>query len=435
MTFDLKNNNADALIAKVMQQFAFKHQYQVAKYFGVTAQTLSGWVKAGIVPDKYLMKFQLDVQALKKENDFSKKIDDLNHQEINNLKHSKSETQSNEFSFTDFFANHVRILVILPFITSLFSLIIVFFVIRPVYTSSAKILPIGDSGSSFTEMAGMASQLGLSMPMNFGNEIPWDEMFPEIIKSENLVQSILNEKFSSNKYGKNQSLSAIIKQEYNIKNKSAIFLEKMLIYEFNQMIEVSKSRLSPIVTIELDFFEPQVAADILRKVIEFAGETQVKIKLKQISEKRQFIEERISEVTKALKNAEIKLKDFKESNRRVERSPSLKLEESRLEREVSLQTTLYMTLKSQFENVKIEEVEESAMIEVIDGPIVPFKVTRPKKISSVIFTFIFTFFSLFFFIYLKDFNLSGSKKNTLERIEARKKLFKNIKSLIPFIQK
>jgi len=209
----------------------------------------------------------------------------------------------------------------------------------------------------------------------------------------------------------------------------------MLIHEFNGMLEVSKSRLSPIVTIELDFFEPQVAADILRKVIEFAGKTQVRIKLKQISEKRHFIEERIYEVTKALKTAEIKLKDFKESNRRVERSPSLKLEESRLEREVSLQTTLYMTLKSQFENVKIEEVEEAAMIEVIDGPIVPFKVTSPKKALSVIFTFIFTFFSLFFFLYLKDYNLSGSKKHSLNRIESRNKLFKNIKSLIPFIQK
>jgi uncharacterized protein involved in exopolysaccharide biosynthesis len=281
----------------------------------------------------------------------------------------------------------------------------------------------------------MASQLGLSMPMNFGNEIPWDEMFPEIIKSENLVQSILNENFSSNKYGNSQSLFSIIKREYNIKNKSEIFLEKMLIHEFNGMLEVSKSRLSPIVTIELDFFEPQVAADILRKVIEFAGKTQVRIKLKQISEKRHFIEERIYEVTKALKTAEIKLKDFKESNRRVERSPSLKLEESRLEREVSLQTTLYMTLKSQFENVKIEEVEEAAMIEVIDGPIVPFKVTSPKKALSVIFTFIFTFFSLFFFLYLKDYNLSGSKKHSLNRIESRNKLFKNIKSLIPFIQK
>ena len=59
-------------------------------------------------------------------------------------------------------------------------------------------------------MAGMASQLGLSIPMNLGNEMPWDEMFPEIIKSQNLIQSILNENFSSNKYGDKQSLFLMI---------------------------------------------------------------------------------------------------------------------------------------------------------------------------------------------------------------------------------
>ena len=435
MGFNLQNSNADTLIAKVMKQFDFKHQYQVAEYFGVTAQTLSGWVKSGVVPDKYLIKFQLDIQDLEKKESISEQSDSNNQKEIVNQKSVKTPSNLNEFSFTVFFANHIQSLIIIPFIFSILSLIFVFFIFRPVYTSSAKILPIGDSGNSFSDMAGMASQLGLGMPMSFGNEIPWDEMFPEIIKSENLVQSILNDKFSSIKYGEKKSLFTILEKEYNLKNKSVIILEKMVIHEFNEMIKVSKSRLSPIVTVKLDFFEPQVAADILEKVIEVAGKTQVKIKLKQISEKRQFIEERISEVTRALKNAEIKLKDFKESNRRVERSPSLKLEESRLEREVSLQTTLYMTLKSQFENVKIEEVEEAAMIEVIDGPIVPFKVTRPKKISSIIFTFIFTFLSLFFFFYLKDYNLSGSKKQNPERIEARRKLFKNIKSLIPFIQK
>ena len=236
MGFDLQNSNADTLIAKVMKQFDFKHQYQVAEYFGVTAQTLSGWVKSGVVPDKYLIKFQLDIQDLQKKEIISEQSDSNNQKEIVNQKFSKSQSNLNEFSFTIFFANHIKSLVIIPFIFSILSLILVFFIFRPVYTSSAKILPIGDSGSSFSEMAGMASQLGLSMPMNFGNEIPWDEMFPEIIKSENLVQSILNEKFSSNKYGKNKSLHSIIKEEYNIKNKSAIFLEKMLIYEFNEMI-------------------------------------------------------------------------------------------------------------------------------------------------------------------------------------------------------
>jgi uncharacterized protein involved in exopolysaccharide biosynthesis len=432
VNFILQNNNSETLIAKVMNHFGFKHQYQVAEYFGVTAQTLSGWVKAGVVPEKYIMKFQLDAQDIPKENNVKELKKDVNQGEGQN---SEPLTNSNEFSFTLFFANNIRPLIILPFILSFLSLLSVLLIIRPVFTSSAKVLPIGDSGNSLSEMAGMASQLGLSMPMNIGNKIPWDEMFPEIIKSENLVKSVLNEKFISNKYGNNQLLSSIIEKEYKLKNKSSIFLEKMIIYEFNKMIKVSKSRLSPIITIELEFFEPQIAADILNKIIEFAGMTQVKIKLKQISEKREFIEERISEVMGALKIAEIKLKKFKESNRRVERSPSLKLQESRLEREVSLQTTLYMSLKSQFENVKIEEVEESAMIEVIDGPIVPFKITRPKKALSVIFTFIFSFLSLFFIFYLKDYSISGSNKNSFERKEAKNKLSNNIKSLIPFKNK
>jgi uncharacterized protein involved in exopolysaccharide biosynthesis len=432
VNFIIENKNSETLIAKVMNHFGFKHQYQVAEYFGVTAQTLSGWVKAGAVPEKYIMKFQLDVQDIPKENIFRESKNDTNQ---GGNKHLELRTNINEFSFTLFFANHIRPLIIIPFILSLLSLLSVLLIIRPVFTSSAKVLPIGDSGNSLSDMAGMASQLGLSMPMNIGNEIPWDEMFPEIIKSENLVKSVLNENFFSNKYGNNQLLSTIIEKEYKLKNKSLIFLEKMIIHEFNEMITVSKSRLSPIVTVELEFFEPQVAADILNKIIEFASITQVKIKLKQISEKRKFIEERIVEVKEALKNAEMKLKEFKESNRRVERSPSLKLQESRLEREVSLQTTLYMSLKSQFENVKIEEVEEAAMIEVIDGPIVPFRITRPKKASTVIFTFIFSFSSLFFIFYLKDYSISSSNKNSFERKEAKNKLFNNIKSLIPFMNK
>ena len=412
-----------------MSQFGYRHQYQVAEYFGVTAQTLSGWVKSGIVPEKYIMKFQLDIQEFQKKNNYKTQIYDFNQLEGQEPREQKIGTHLNEFSFTIFFANYIRQLVIIPLATSILSLFIVLFMVRPVYTSTAKILPIGDNSSSFSDMAGMASQLGLSMPMNFGNEIPWDEMFPEIIKSENLVLSTLNKNFTSNKFGNKQTLFSIIEREYNIKNESNIFLEKMVIHEFSEMINVGKSRLSPIVTIKLEFFEEQLAADILREIIDIAGETQVKIKLKQISEKRQFIEERITEVITALENAEIDLKIFKESNRRVEKSPSLKLEESRLEREVSLQTSLYMTLKGQFENVKIEEVEESAMIEVIDGPIVPFRLTRPKKVSVVIFTFIFTFLSMFFLYYLKDYSSAGSNKNSLEQKEAKSRLVKNLKEI------
>ena len=111
----LQKNNTETLVVKVMNHFGFKHQYEVAKYFGVTAQTLSGWVKAGTVPDKYIMKFQLDVQDIKKENNYKQQIDVNNERENKNL---EPKFYSNEFSFTIFFANYIRPLIIIPLILS-----------------------------------------------------------------------------------------------------------------------------------------------------------------------------------------------------------------------------------------------------------------------------------------------------------------------------
>ncbi|MBT4636179.1 MAG: hypothetical protein HOK52_00030 [Candidatus Marinimicrobia bacterium] len=435
MSFDINKDRTDELIAKVMKQFGFRHQYEVAEYFGITAQTLSGWVKSGIVPDKYIMKFQLDVQEMISPREIAS--DDRIKSNFSNgfPEDVPNNHHSREFSFTILFANHLKPLMLFPIFISVFVAVWVFFIALPVYTSSAKVLPIGDKGSSFSDMAGMASQLGLSIPMNLGNEIPWDEMFPEIVQSENLKIAILGQNFSSNKYENDQSLFYIVEREFNLEDEPDNIRDKMVVDKLNDLINVSKSRLSPIVTINVNFFEPQLAADILSAVIEESGQIQIKLKSKKISEKRQFIEERIVEVMTALRNAEVALKDFKESNRRPDRSPSLKLVESRLEREVSLQNSLYVTLKSQFENVKIEEVEESAMIQVVDGPIVPFRLTKPKRLMSILFSLIISFIGLFFIFYLKDYTISGNEKESEVRKEARTKLINNMKTLLPFVPK
>ena len=47
-------------------------------------------------------------------------------------------------------------------------------------------------------------------------------------------------------------------------------------------------------------------------------------------------------------------------------------------REVDLQSNIYMTLKTQYEKAKIEEVEKADMVQLIDGPTRPIKLTRPR---------------------------------------------------------
>ena len=47
----IKNNNqdpnAEKIVLDVMRFHGFRRNYQVAKYFNVTPQTLSGWINQG----------------------------------------------------------------------------------------------------------------------------------------------------------------------------------------------------------------------------------------------------------------------------------------------------------------------------------------------------------------------------------------------------
>ncbi|MBT3936682.1 MAG: hypothetical protein HOF45_03475, partial [Candidatus Marinimicrobia bacterium] len=146
MSFDINKDRTDELIAKVMKQFGFRHQYEVAEYFGITAQTLSGWVKSGIVPDKYIMKFQLDVQEMISPREIAS--DDRIKSNFSNgfPEDVPNNHHSREFSFTILFANHLKPLMLFPIFISVFVAVWVFFIALPVYTSSAKVLPIGDKG-------------------------------------------------------------------------------------------------------------------------------------------------------------------------------------------------------------------------------------------------------------------------------------------------
>ena len=85
-----------------------------------------------------------------------------------------------------------------------------------------------------------------------------------------------------------------------------------------------------------------------------------------LDETKKFIDQRINTVEKDLAKSELKLKSFNEKNRQVS-SPALQLELDRIEREVEIQKSIYLTLKQQLELAKIEEIQET-FIEAVQGP-------------------------------------------------------------------
>ena len=65
--------------------------------------------------------------------------------------------------------------------------------------------------------------------------------------------------------------------------------------------------------------------------------------------KKEFILSRILEEQINLAAMEDKLRVFREKNREIRKSPSLQLEEARLQRDVQVKTQVYITLKQQNE--------------------------------------------------------------------------------------
>ena len=79
-----------------------------------------------------------------------------------------------------------------------------------------------------------------------------------------------------------------------------------------------------------------------------------------------------------LTKAENRLKEFREKNRQV-LSPQLLLEQERLIRDVQINATIYTELRKQFELVKIEEVKNIPIINIMDTARAPAKKELKKN--------------------------------------------------------
>ncbi len=375
-----QSENVRQIIDELMQKNGYRHFYEVAEHFGVTAQTLSGWLKNNTIPHKHLLTIQ---------NEFA----------------SFPEIEENPAGILPKLFSLIRdkrkTLLFMSVSIFLASFVYFQFIADPIYTAKASVIPTGDSGGDFSGLTGAAAQIGLSFPV--ANEsIAWDELFFEILRSDGIKRKLLNTEFQLKKSQPAQPLRQLLLNHLDLENKPSEIGEIRINNYLKKRIRVTKTRFSPLIHIQMDAHDPLLASNMINTLVQLSNKMQVDIKTRQMGQKRQFIEERIVEVKKELSQAESGLKNFRERNRRPNKSPSLLLEESRLMRDVTLQNNLYLTLQTQFEEAKIEEVERTPMVEIVDEPVPPLDKTSPRVIMSTILTTFLGIVFIFFIIISKE---------------------------------
>ena len=108
----------------------------------------------------------------------------------------------------------------------------------------------------------------------------------------------------------------------------------------------------------------QVIDNIYNAILFYASEvTYVKGE-----EKSLFIEKRLQEISSKLEKAENEMIDFLEKNKDIN-SPNLTIQRTRIQRDINVNNSVFLSLSNQLELARIEEKNNTSSVFVLDGPI------------------------------------------------------------------
>ena len=259
--------------------------------------------------------------------------------------------------------------------------VIVSLLLPEYYRSTATLLPETEKGklSALGGISDLAALAGVSV----GGEVSLAKLYPTIIKSEAVLKNVIYARYSTKKFREPVDLI----QYWEIEEKTPERSYEVALNNLRDGLDVSLDNRTSVVTISILTREPQLSADIVNNITKELDRFIRTKRTTNASEQRKWIEGRLVEVKVDLEKSENRLKEFREKNRRVSDSPQLLLEQERLIREVTINSTIYTELKKQQEIVKIEEIKNIPIINVMDDGRAAAKKEKPKRATMVLVSF------------------------------------------------
>ena len=202
---------------------------------------------------------------------------------------------------------------------------------------------------------------------------------PDVVNSRRLKLDIVNNLWNSNK--SSDSINLI---EYWGLNKKSIFninlfktssddsltssqkLEHDAIKKLENCLYVLEEE-SGLIRVRVLMEEAQLSADIANYIAQFLVKyigTELKL---QSTKYREFLEQRLKEVEANLELAEMNLINFRNINPRSKDTPELQNLRGQLIRSLEVEQQVYLTLRTQYEVARADELKEQPVINILDN--------------------------------------------------------------------
>lgn len=323
-------------------------------------------------------------------------------------------------------AKHLNMIFVLTIISATLTFVYVKINYVPEYISTTKMFVSGEGGGR-TDLGKLASQFGLTTQGTAGFDISSTSLYPEIVSSRTFAGIMFDKEFYTEKYNKKLPLIAIFTYGDNPIPGNIDTLKISAANRVSKMVRFSMEMGFFIIEVITD--EPQFSKDFADTLIVELDKLQRKFKKQTVNEKVEYLEQKITLAQLELEYNEEQLKIFRERNRNVDNSPSLLLAQERLQRDVEVQKGIFLTLKQELELAKIEEVQKSSFVQILDYPSLPLRESNPKKLSTYIIGGIVGFFLAIGLSFIIEYFTIRNTEETNKLRSAKKLILKSIKNI------
>ena len=262
------------------------------------------------------------------------------------------------------------------------------FIVPPVYRARASFVANSSSASkqpgaaaSSPGVGGLISQLGGSIG---GDPSESPNFYIQLFQSRELLTRLALTRFPNPRTDAPNDSATLI-DIMRIKKKDPRLRMELAVKRLTKDIQAGFDIKTNLVALTVDMQWPELASDVANKVVEQVSEFNRETRVSRAKAKRLFLEGRHDSAQMQLRNAEERQRFFYEQNRGLLTSPSLRAEESRIKREVDVASTLFLSIQGQLENARLDEINDAALITVIDKAIPPRKAQWPRY-GALLFT-------------------------------------------------
>lgn len=231
------------------------------------------------------------------------------------------------------------------------------------YAVSATFLPQASS-SPVGGLAAAASTLGLG---DLGGVGAWSPgVFVDVLVSRQALESIVRDTITID--GQNASVYRILGVGGRSQGDSVNRAMRKL---RDKHIRVSEDRKLGVVRVSASTQWSALSTRIVSSLVDEANETASSVLRRQGSAERRFAEEQAASAREQVRGSEDELREFLLRNRRLEGSPDLVLVRERLQRELTLNTQLYLNMEQVASEARLRELRDTPTIALLQEPLPP----------------------------------------------------------------